>query len=199
MQQNQGILRGRLKNNWVFDYEIEGESFYRNTLLVDRLSKIQDEIPLVVSDKHLEELDYIPGSGFITLEGSFRSRNKLVNGKPTLQLYFFVERVGGEIPQYTNSIGLEGYICKKPVHRLTPLGREICDLLVAVNRNTGRSDYIPCIAWGRNADWLKNLSVGTFLKIEGRIQSRKFSKQGDTVPDTHTAYEVSIAKVSKGE
>ena len=194
MQQNKGILRGKLKSGWSYDYERDGEVFYKSTLLVDRLSGVKDEVPLIASAKHVDNTCLV--SEEITLEGSFRSRNLVVNGKSTLQLYFFVDYIGNTIPESTNLLHLEGYICKEPIHRLTPLNREIADLLIAVNRNTNRSDYLPCIAWGRNASWVKTLKLGDKVVIEGRIQSRKFTKQGDLEPNTRTAYEISISSIS---
>lgn len=193
MQQNKGILRGTLKDGLTFDYEREGEVFYKGTLLVSRLSKALDEIPLIVPEKIIGKFyDYDE----VTLEGSFRSRNRLVAGKSTLQLYFFVDKVTDEVPENTNYLYLEGYICREPIYRLTPFNKEICDLLVAVNRNTKRSDYLPCLTWGRNSSWARDLELGDKVTIEGRIQSRKFTKSGDPEPNTRTAYEVSIARIS---
>ena len=196
MQQNNGVLRGKLeKGNWEFAYESGGEAFYRGKLLTSRLSGTVDEIPVIVSGDQIDG-GYL-SDGEITVKGSFRSRNKLVDGKSTLQLYFFIDEFLAGVPESHNSVHLEGYVCKDPVDRVTPLNREICDLLVAINRNTRRSDYLPCIAWGRNASWAKGLKTGDKVVIDGRIQSRKFTKQGDLEPNTRTAYEVSISRITR--
>ena len=195
MKQNSSVLRGIIKEGtWGFDYELRGEFFYKGILKVDRFSGISDEIPIIIPDKYIENIDF---DKEIALLGSFRSRNVSVEGKSTLQLYFFTEGILDlDEVSNSNSIYLEGYICKTPVHRLTPFDREICDLLVAVNRNVKKSDYIPCIAWGRNANWAKNLKVGEKISLQGRIQSRRFSKPGDIEPNQRVAYEVSISKIS---
>lgn len=195
MQQNNGVLRGKLsRGGWSFSYERDGESFYSATVEVERLSGVCDEVPIIASSAVVDrDLDW---SSCLTLVGSFRSRNKLVNGKSSLQLYFFADSVGYDETEQTNLLHIEGYICKKPIYRLTPFDREITDLLVAVNRNTKKSDYIPCIAWGRNASWAQDLEVGDRISIDGRIQSRKFTKSGDKEANTRVAYEVSISRIS---
>lgn len=195
MQQNNGVLRGKLRQSgWSFSYERDGESFYSATAEVERLSGVRDEVPILASSAIVDRnLDW---SSCLTFVGSFRSRNVVVNGKSSLQLYFFVDSVGSDEPKQTNLLHIEGYICKKPIYRLTPFDREITDLLVAVNRNTRKSDYIPCIAWGRNASWAQDLEVGDRVSIDGRIQSRKFTKAGDKEANTRIAYEVSISRIS---
>lgn len=195
LQQNQGVLRGTLKENIEFEYERDGEVFYKGTLQVKRDSGTIDEIPLSIPEKILDS-DYF-NNPVITVYGSFRSRNQLINGKSTLQLNFFVDSINNDEVENPNQIFLEGFLCKDPNYRLTPLNREITDLLLAVNRNNGRSDYLPCIAWGRNASWLKQQSKGIKVQIYGRIQSRKFTKTGDIEPNTRTAYEISISRISK--
>lgn len=195
MQQNKVILRGKLDGGWSYDHERSGEVFYKSTLLVERFSGVKDEVPVVAYAKHIDNA--CSASEEITLEGSFRSRNLIVNGKSTLQLYFFVDSITDTIPESTNYLHIEGYVCKEPVYRITPLDREITDLLIAVNRNTKRSDYLPCIAWGRNASWSKTLKLGDKVVIEGRIQSRKFTKRGDPELNTRTAYEISISSISR--
>lgn len=194
MERNQGVLRGVFKSGWVFDYEREGESFYSAVILVKRNSGTVDEVP-VIAPEALVDLSYSLSGPGITLTGSFRSRNKSVSGKSTLQLYFFVEGIEEGSTDSQNILEIEGFICKPPVYRLTPSNREICDLLIAVNRNTRRSDYLPCIVWGRNARFSRNLKVGEKVSVSGRIQSRKFTRTGDSEINSRTAYEVSISRI----
>jgi primosomal replication protein N len=193
VEKNKGILRGVLKEkSLVKDYERDGEVFYSGTLLVERLSGVYDEVPIVVPGKYKY---YINPEVELSIEGSFRSRNVMVNERSTLCLYFFVENVADGVLNLNNNIELEGYLCKNPVYRVTPFNREICDLLIAVNRPSLKSDYIPCLLWGRNAKWAKNLKVGEKVSLTGRIQSRKYTKSGDLEQFSRTAYEVSVNRI----
>ena len=154
-------------------------------------------MPITVSERLIQGCALERGSAICAL-GQFRSYNKLENGKSRLMLTVFVREILTEIPgKNPNSILLSGYICKPPVYRTTPFNREIADILVAVNRAYNKSDYIPCIAWGRNARFVKNLSVGDKVAISGRIQSREYQKRlSETDVKTMTAYEVSVSKLA---
>ena len=167
---------------------------------VSRLSLQDDFIPITISERLINEKNLIVGTE-LAIRGQFRSYNKLVDGKSKLMLTVFVREIVEKDPTLsTNIIELAGYICKEPIYRTTPFKREICDLLLAVNRAYNKSDYLPCIAWGRSARFISGVSVGEKLFVSGRIQSREYQKKlesGET--ETRTAYEVSISKVSQKE
>lgn len=194
---NKVFLAGQIVTEPQFSHEIYGEGFYEMLIEVPRLSEQKDVLPITVSERLL--IDRPLKIGDMTgLFGQFRSYNKLVDGKSRLMLTVFVrELVDWTSDCNPNIIELGGFICKQPIYRTTPFKREICDLLVAVNRAYNKSDYIPCIAWGRNARFVRNLRVGEKVIISGRIQSREYQKrlEDDTV-QTKTAYEVSINKIS---
>ena len=198
MKQNKGTIRGTFDGGILqFCNETETEVFYKGTLIVRRFSGTEDQVPVVIPGNLVDTLEF--GEQEVVLTGSFRSRNVHSDGKSSLQLYFFVEEFCLADDDIQNTLYLEGFVCKDPVYRLTPLDREICDLFLAVPRNTRKSDYIPCVIWGRSANWAKNLNKGDKVSISGRIQSRKFSKQGDLEPNSRTAYEVSVYRISKIE
>lgn len=196
---NQGVLAGEVVSEFQFSHEVFGEGFYILYLQVARLSDAGDIIPLLISDRLINVQEPILGKK-IEVKGQFRSYNKHENNQNHLVLSLFVREIRfleeNEETQKPNSIYLDGFICKPPVYRMTPLGREIADLLVAVNRSYGKSDYIPCICWGRNARYAGSLEVGTRVFIWGRIQSRDYQKKAqDQSIITKTAYEVSISKM----
>lgn len=197
---NKVYLSGEIVGEAEFSHEVYGEGFYEMKVLVKRLSGQGDILPVTVSER-LIEAGSLKVGGKISAIGQFRSYNKLVDGKSKLMLTVFVrELVDNEISKNPNSIVLSGYICKPPVYRTTPFNREIADILVAVNRSYNKSDYIPCIAWGRNARFVKNLAVGEKIAISGRIQSREYQKKfSETDVKTMTAYEVSISKLAAYE
>lgn len=200
---NQGVLAGEVVSEFQFSHEVFGEGFYTLYLQVARLSDAGDIIPLLVSDRLVNVQEPILGKK-VEVKGQFRSYNKHENNQNHLVLSLFVREIqfleGNEEIQKPNSIYLDGFICKPPVYRMTPLGREIADLLVAVNRSYGKSDYIPCICWGRNARYAGSLEVGTRVFIWGRIQSREYQKKAhDQSIITKTAYEVSISKMESQE
>lgn len=200
---NQGVLAGEVVSEFQFSHEVFGEGFYTLYLQVARLSDAGDIIPLLVSDRLVNVQEPILGRK-VEVKGQFRSYNKHENNQNHLVLSLFVREIqfleGNEEIQKPNSIYLDGFICKPPVYRMTPLGREIADLLVAVNRSYGKSDYIPCICWGRNARYAGSLEVGTRVFIWGRIQSREYQKKAhDQSIITKTAYEVSISKMESQE
>ena len=166
-------------------------------VLVKRLSGQGDVLPVTVSERLIADKDLKVGVTINAL-GQFRSYNKLVDGKSKLMLTVFVrELIEDCTVKNPNSIVLSGYICKPPVYRTTPFNREIADILIAVNRSYNKSDYIPCIAWGRNARFAKNLCVGEKIAISGRIQSREYTKKiSDDLVKTLTAFEVSVSKLT---
>ena len=190
-------LGGEVLTKPVYTHELYGEGFYEFMLGVTRLSDYQDKVPITISEKLLKEANFSIGSK-ISLKGQLRSYNKLVDGKSKLILTVFAREVC-EFDKDLNSniIEVSGYICKPPIYRTTPFNREICDLLLAVNRAYNKSDYLPCIAWGRNARYIKDCVVGEKVFISGRIQSREYQKRledGSVV--TKTAYEVSVNKIN---
>jgi len=199
-ENNKVFISGEIISDAEFSHEVYGEGFYEMSVLVKRLSGQGDILPVTVSERLIEKKDLKIGVTINAL-GQFRSYNKLVDGKSKLMLTVFVRELLDAAPvKNPNSIVLSGYICKVPVYRTTPFNREIADILIAVNRSYNKSDYIPCIAWGRNARFAKNLAVGDRIAISGRIQSREYQKRfSDEDVRVMTAYEVSISKLSAFE
>lgn len=194
-QNNTVTLAGEIVDVPKFSHEIYGEKFFEVTLSVKRLSGMEDVLPVSISEHLLTEV-FCPGNK-ITVCGQFRSYNKTVEDHSKLMLTVFARDVMPfDETINPNTLELTGYICKPPVYRKTPFNREICDILLAVNRQYGKSDYIPCIVWGRNARFAQNLPVGEHVNIVGRVQSRNYQKR---MPDetlvTRTAYEVSANKI----
>ena len=194
---NKVCITGEIVSDATFSHEVYGEGFYEFFVRVMRLSGQADILPVTVSERLIEGAALQRGKTISAL-GQFRSYNKLENGKSRLMLTVFVrELIDLQPDKNPNSILLSGYICKPPVYRTTPFNREIADVLVAVNRAYNKSDYIPCIAWGRNARFVKTLSVGDRVAVSGRIQSREYQKKlSDTETRTMTAYEVSVSKLA---
>lgn len=194
-------LSGEIVTEPELTHEICGEGFYEFFLSVPRLSEQTDVIPVTVAERLLCEIHPKAGDR-ITVDGQFRSYNKMADGHSKLMLTVFVkelEEADGSDPG-PNTVELTGYICKPPVYRTTPLSREICDMLLAVNRAFNKSDYIPCIAWGRNARYCKTLPVGTKLRVAGRVQSRRYVKKlSEEVSETRTAYEISVGRIERAE
>lgn len=205
IKNNQVTLIGELVSNFGFDHECYGEGFYTAMLASKRLSGKKDIVPVMVSERIVDTgADWI--GAFVRVFGRFRSYNKIEGGKNRLILSVFAEEFeecegSGIIGNSGESrIFLDGYICKQPNYRKTPLGREVSEILFAVNRKYGKSDYIPCIAWGRNARFASGLEVGTRLQIEGRIQSREYQKRiSDDEFETRVAYEVSASRLEVAE
>lgn len=197
---NRVFISGEIVTKAEFSHEVYGEGFYEMNVLVKRLSGQGDVLPVTVSERLITDKDLKVGVTINAL-GQFRSYNKLVDGKSKLMLTVFIrELVDETYVKNPNSIVLTGYICKPPVYRTTPFNREIADILIAVNRSYNKSDYIPCIAWGRNARFAKNLAVGEKIAVSGRIQSREYQKKvTDDDVRTLTAYEVSISKLAAYE
>jgi len=198
LNNNRVYLVGKVVSEPIFSHEIYGEGFYDINLEVDRLSSQTDIIPITISERLFDEKQLVIGTE-LAVKGQFRSYNKMVDGKSKLMLTVFVRDVIEPLPNLhtSNVIELVGYICKEPIYRFTPFKREICDVLIAVNRAYNKSDYLPCIAWGRNARFISNENVGKKLYITGRIQSRQYEKKIDENNiEKRVAYEVSIAQVS---
>ncbi len=196
---NRVYFCGEIVTEATFSHEVYGEGFYEFYVKVLRLSGQADILPVTVSERLIKGNDLTIGSRICAV-GQFRSYNKLEGGKSRLMLTVFVRELVEPISQNPNSIVLSGYICKPPVYRTTPFNREIADLLVAVNRAYNKSDYIPCIAWGRNARFVQTLKVGDRIALSGRIQSREYQKRlSDEETVTMTAYEVSVSKLAAFE
>lgn len=199
LENNEVVLIGKVVSDVKFSHKVYGEGFYTFNLEVPRLSDSADILPVTISERILPSIGNVQGK-ILEVVGQFRSYNQYEEGKNRLILTVFileVKEVGQqELAKNKNAIYLNGYICKGPVYRTTPFGREITDLLLAVNRSYHKSDYIPCITWGRNARFAQNLSIGDHIQVWGRIQSRVYQKKmetGDVV--TKTAYEISIGKM----
>ena len=197
---NKVYLMGEIVSDATFSHEVYGEGFYEFFVRVARLSGQSDILPVTLSERLIQGGMLSKGKTICAL-GQFRSYNKIENGRSRLMLTVFVRELLEELPgKNPNSILLSGYICKPPVYRTTPFNREIADVLVAVNRAYNKSDYIPCIAWGRNARFVRNLVVGDRIAISGRIQSREYQKKlSETDIKTMTAYEVSVSKLAAFE
>ena len=199
IENNQVSIMGKIASDFTFSHQVFGEGFYTLELVVKRLSDSEDRIPLMVSERLIDVTHNYEGE-YIQVQGQFRSYNRHEEKKNRLVLSVFVRELSfvDEIDDsmITNQIFLDGYICKPPVYRKTPLGREIADLLLAVNRPYGKSDYIPCICWGRNARYASAFEVGGHVLIWGRIQSRDYMKKvSETESEKRTAYEISVSKL----
>ena len=189
-ENNKATVMGEIVGTFTFSHEIYGEGFYMIDLLVPRLSDSADLIPLMVSERLIK----------VKVSGQFRSYNRHEERKNKLVLSVFVREWEFideiERSEMTNHIELDGFICKEPIYRKTPLGREIADILLAVNRPYGKSDYIPCISWGRNARFANDFEVGSRCRIIGRIQSREYMKKiSEDQVEKRIAYEVSVSKL----
>lgn len=199
---NVAKIGGIVASNLEFSHEIYDEKFYKFFVDVERLSDLKDRLPIIVSERVIDINNFKIGDA-VLVEGQFRSYNELNDVKSKLVLSIFAKEVNifnEEDVSKVNDITLEGFICKKPIYRKTPLGREISDMLIAVNRSYKKSDYIPCILWGRNAKYSETLEVGTKVKLSGRIQAREYEKkQLDGSVIKHTAYEVSVSKFGLNE
>jgi len=203
LENNHLVLVGKVTSDKKFSHEIYGESFYIFDLEVARLSGNSDIIPITISERLILEKELEIGDK-VAIEGQFRSYNSYENEKNRLILTVFAKDIKylseedeeNSTEKVSNEVTLIGYICKKPIYRQTPFGREISDILLAVNRAYNKSDYIPAIAWGRNARFCQNIEVGTKVKITGRVQSRNYEKKfEDGTTQTRTAYEVSISSL----
>ena len=199
IENNQVTITGEIISEYQYSHEVFGEGFYYVEVLVNRLSDSADIIPMIISER-LVDVNTSAVGEIVKVTGQFRSYNRHEEKKNRLVLSVFVREIefleNDDKNARINQISLDGFICKEPVYRKTPLGRELADLLVAVNRSYGKSDYIPCICWGRNARFSAGFAVGGHVQIWGRIQSREYIKKID---EEHTqrrvAYEVSVSKI----
>ena len=199
IENNKVSVIGEIVSGFTFSHEVFGEGFYVVEVAVSRLSEQADIIPLMISERLINVKEDYQGCTVEAI-GQFRSYNRHEGVKNRLVLSVFVREIHcmEKFTDYTktNQIFLDGYICKNPIYRKTPLGREIADLLLAVNRPYGKSDYIPCIAWGRNARFASTFDVGTRVRVWGRVQSREYTKKlSETQCEKRVAYEVSISKL----
>lgn len=204
LENNNVTMAGKIVKNLEFSHKTFGEGFYTTMLAIQRASEMEDIIPIMVSERLVDVNEEWEGR-FVRVNGQFRSYNKYEDKRNHLVLSVFVRELFEIDPEGEdmckiygeNHIFIDGYICKQPICRKTPLGREISDILIAANRPYGKSDYIPCIAWGRNARFAESLGVGTRIKVDGRIQSREYQKRiSDDEYETRTAYEVSASKLA---
>lgn len=192
---NEARLIGFVESQLEYSHELHGESFYKVIIASDRLSENKDEIITTISERLIADIDLEIGTK-VEIKGQFRSYNNYSGEGSKLILTLFAKDVQLTDEECDNEIFLNGYICKPAVFRTTPFGREIADILLAVNRAYGKSDYIPCIAWGRNAKFAELLPVGSNIKVWGRMQSRKYQKKIDEETTIErTAYEVSVSKL----
>ncbi len=202
IENNRVCIIGEIVSEFTFSHEVFGEGFYIANVSVNRLSDMVDVIPLMISERLIDVTKDYRGMK-IEVAGQFRSYNRHEGTKNKLVLSIFVRELRfieeDEMPEEqskSNQIFLDGFVCKSPIYRKTPLGREIADVLVAVNRPYGKSDYIPCIAWGRNARFAGGLEVGSHLQVSGRVQSREYTKKiGEDEVERRVAYEVSVSKI----
>ena len=199
IENNQVTVMGEIVGDFSFSHEIFGEGFFLVDIKVKRLSESYDIKPLMVSERLIDVTGDYNGR-FVAVNGQFRSYNRHEERKNRLVLSVFAREIEFvdevEESSKTNQIYLDGYICKEPIYRKTPLGREIADVLLAVNRPYGKSDYIPCICWGRNARYANNFRVGERCAVWGRIQSREYMKKlSETDIEKRVAFEVSVSKL----
>jgi primosomal replication protein N len=199
IENNQVSIMGKIISGFTFSHEVFGEGFYMVDISVQRLSESSDVIPVMISERLIDVTQDYEGE-YIQIFGQFRSYNRHEEKKNRLVLSVFAREVcfvEEECDKVkSNQIFLDGYICKMPVYRRTPLGREIADMLLAVNRPYGKSDYIPCICWGRNARFTSGFEVGGHVQVWGRIQSREYVKKlDDESTEKRVAYEVSVSKL----
>lgn len=195
---NSVLIKGKIAKLPTYSHTVMGEGFFEMYVEVKRLSDEVDLLPVTISERLIDGFNV---GDEIAISGQFRSYNKLDGEKSKLMLTIFVkELLDPAEMQAVNQICMIGYLCKEPIYRTTPFGREICDCLLAVNRAYNKSDYLPCIAWGRNARFVKELGVGEKLEVQGRIQSRKYQKKiSETEIETRVAYEISLSSVVLAE
>lgn len=197
-ENNKVLIDGEIGADFEFSHEVYGEKFYSSYLKVERKSGVIDEVPIIISERLFDCKHNLTGL-LVSVKGVFCSYNKYEGDKRKLVLYVFVKEIE-EIDAIAdfNNVELEGFVCKQPSYRLTPQKREIADMILAVNRPFGRSDYIPCILWGRNAKYVSMLQAGAKLKVFGRIQSREYTKiYEDGTMESKIAYELSVDRFTE--
>lgn len=200
MNENNYVRVTGCVDEFVYDHTAYDERFYSSFVHSQRRSGTVDDIPVIASE-YLVKKDDFDGK-YVEIDGEFRSMNMEVEGRSKLILQLFVKNIRivktKESADDENEIVLDGFLVKNPIYRTTPNGRQIADLMIAVNRPLGRSDYIPCICWGKSAKWAENLEVGTEIFVQGRIQSREYIKRlSEDESEIRTAYEVSIGRMVK--
>ncbi|WP_250277626.1 single-stranded DNA-binding protein [[Clostridium] colinum] len=196
-ENNVVTLIGKIVSDYTFSHEMYGEAFYTFKLETSRLSETTDILPITISERLIDKNLFKIGA-LIEINGQIRSYNSIIDNKNHLVLTVFTKEINFNLDfnKNPNQVSLNGYVCKQPVYRKTPFGREIADVLLAVNRSYNKSDYIPCIIWGRNAKFANNLEVGNNIKIYGRMQSRNYQKKlEDGSVLEKTAYEISVSKL----
>lgn len=197
-ENNQVTLVGEVVTDFQFSHEVFGEGFYTFEVAIERSSGFVDYIPVMVSERLVDINTNILGN-LVCVNGQYRSYNKQNECGSKLVLSVFaieMEVLDSMDYERINQIFLDGYVCKPPTYRKTPLGREITELIIAVNRGYGKSDYIPCVVWGRNARFSSTFDIGTEVKLQGRVQSRPYEKKiSDTEVEERIAYEVSVSKI----
>ena len=203
IENNQVSIVGEIVSDFRYSHQVYGEGFYMVDVAVSRLSNFADYIPVMVSERLIDVSQDMEGQ-YVYITGQFRSFNRHEEKKNRLVLSVFAREMellsDADDESASNQIFLDGFICKESVYRKTPLGREIADLLIAVNRSYGKSDYIPCICWGRNARFASGFEVGAHVQIWGRIQSREYVKKiSETEVEQRVAYEVSVSKIEFAE
>jgi single-stranded DNA-binding protein len=197
--ENQVRLRGSLLALPLYSHENHGRKFFRFTLEVERLSGAVDLLPVVAEEGLLNGID-LSGGSMLTVTGQIRTHNIRENGVRHLLIFVFAVQIICEDGQFLNEVIVEGPLCKEPIYRRTPLGREICDVMLAVPRAFRRADYLPCILWGRTAYEISQCHTRDRIRIEGRLQSREYKKYDeDGNPDIRTAYEVSVVRLEECE
>ena len=197
-QNNKIEISGIVSSESRFSHKIYGEGFYNFDISVERLSGSADMIPVTISERLFNKDELTVGKE-IKIDGQIRSYNSSSESRNRLVISVFAREIYYGEGNNENAVQLNGFICRKPVYRTTPMGREIADILIAVNRAYNKSDYIPCIIWGRNARYAGKLEVGDNIKITGRIQNRKYQKKTENGAEERTAYEISVSKIEKVE
>lgn len=196
---NKAIVAGSVMSPLKFSHKTYGEAFYTFVLGIERRSGYIDEINVMISERLIYESSLYEGD-FVEIVGQVRTYNESADGRNKLNVVIFAREIETGLSEeyFENYIYLEGFLCKPPIKRTSPLGRDICDLMIAVNRMYNKSDYIPCIAWGRNANYADKLEVGTKVYLEGRIQSREYKKKfEDGTSEIRKAFEISILKLEE--
>ena len=201
LDENRAVMTGIILSEPEFSHKTYGESFFTAMMGVTRKSGYEDQVPLMISERLLHDTEMHSGD-MVTVSGQVRTYNRQEEGRNHLMIVVFVKHLcmAEDDAEMENIIMLEGYICKETLRRTSPLGRELCDIMLAVNRMYNKSDYIPCIAWGRNAVYAGVMDIGTKLVIEGRFQSRdyrKYDEEGNSVEKT--AYEISVIHIEESE
>lgn len=196
-ENNYASIAGVISKPLQFSHKTYGESFYTFHIAVERKSGYEDEIIVMISERLMTDGCLYLGQ-YVKVVGQIRTYNENFDGKNKLNIVVFAREIEPDCICICdeNNIYLSGFLCKKPLKRTSPLGRQICDIMLAVNRMYNKSDYIPCIAWGRNAIFAESLDTGDKITVEGRLQSREYRKKDDNGNILYkVAYEVSILKL----